>query len=598
LPVDKPLFRAKMKMHGERPNRKCSSSIATGDIAMKQKNRIRLFGSVIAVTMLLAACGSGGGGSDGGGGTTPAAVPNGTFTKTYADSGSFATISGLLSANPARYMLLYRPADIKASGRISSISFLLAGGSGGAVTCPDATVTIGLSSSATLSTTYAANLENGNGVSTTILNAASWTIPNAVPGEYATIELATPFYYNGVDNLVIDISHANACTGSAYISIHGVTTAYNPLVYNQTSNTATSGSGYNFVPDVRFQFSGGDDLAYYGSYGSYIAPFSASTALRHVQMLHPATTIDGSGPITGIGMVVAAPTIGGTYTATIKLGHAVRSALTQTYADNFDHGSPVMVANNVVFTVPANVPAGSTLWMPITGSFTYNGTNNLIVDIDVTGGSAADTEWAYSIIGSRSVYGASGNSTGTVDVGALLTKFRFYGGTMDAMTPGNVTYSLPFTTGSSAKVQSYYDPSMMGSSGTISRIAFRLRNNSVADTYNNVVIVMGHTVASGLTTTFADNMVDAQTVFSGTLTIPAGMKAGDWFEIPLSTAFAYDGKRNLVVQTASDAGTFSNAIVAGTASYYTNRVAWSLDRTLPTGALQPIVLDQRFWYSK
>lgn len=553
-----------------------------------QKMFIRLCVALIVVSGL-AACGGGGGG-----GTVNGGLQSGTFIKTIEPSHTGSFIYPLRTNPYSRDQQLVLASDIKGSGYIGSVSFRLANAVVSPVTCSHLTVKMGHTLLTGLTPTFASNVEQGQGSLATVRNSAPFTVPVGAAGDYFTINFDTPFYYNGVDNLVAEFIGAGGCSSDVPLTYSNMT---NGSLVTVTDGSPTGTQNTTYL-NMKLSFKGGDDLAYYGSYGSYVAPFTSNTALRHAQMLHPAATIDGSGPITGIGMVVAAPTTGGTYTATIKLGHAVRSALTTTYADNFDHGSPVTVANNVVFTVPANIPAGSTLWLPITGSFTYNGTDHLIVDINVTDGSAVVTEWAYTLISGSSVVGASGNSTGAVDAGALHTKFRFYGGTMDAMTPGNATYSLPFTTGSSAKVQSYYDATMMGSGGTINKIAFRLRFDSVADTYNNVAIVMGHTGASGLTTTFADNMVDAQTVFSGTLTIPAGMKAGDWFEIPLSTTFAYDGKRSLVVQTASDAGTFGNSIVAGNAPSYTDRLAWSLDRTLPTGTLQPIVLDQRFWYSK
>jgi hypothetical protein len=36
-------------------------------------------------------------------------------------------------------------------------------------------------------------------------------------------------------------------------------------------------------------------------------------------------------------------------------------------------------------------------------------------------------------------------------------------------------------------------------------------------------------------------------VFNGTFVMPAGLIPGDWIEIPLSTSFTYDGKRNLAI---------------------------------------------------
>ena len=64
-----------------------------------------------------------------------------------------------------------------------------------------------------------------------------------------------------------------------------------------------------------------------------------------------------------------------------------------------------------------------------------------------------------------------------------------------------------------------------------------------------------------LSTTFADNMTDPTTVFTGTLNIPAGFRAGDWVTMPVS-GFTYDPTQNLVVEVAQDGGMVDNSILA------------------------------------
>ena len=52
-------------------------------------------------------------------------------------------------------------------------------------------------------------------------------------------------------------------------------------------------------------------------------------------------------------------------------------------------------------------------------------------------------------------------------------------------------------------------------------------------------------------------------VYNKTFTMPAGLKDGDWIEIPFSAPFTYNGADNLVIQTTtSDSGTAVNYVQA------------------------------------
>ena len=94
-------------------------------------------------------------------------------------------------------------------------------------------------------------------------------------------------------------------------------------------------------------------------------------------------------------------------------------------------------------------------------------------------------------------------------------------------------------------------------------------------------------------------MTGATMVYNGSVSIPAGMKAGDWIEIPLGTAFAYDGISNLVVQIAADNGSASNDLsLYGPSSQFTGyRLAWN-DRTSATGQLANYLASQRLRLTK
>jgi hypothetical protein len=230
----------------------------------------------------------------------------------------------------------------------------------------------------------------------------------------------------------------------------------------------------------------------------------------------------------------------------------------------------------MTFTVPAGMPAGSTLWLPFTGTFTYNGTGNLIVDVDVAGASA-DTPWAFTDIGvAQSLYGASGSSVGATYVASLHTNFRFNGGTMDVnpISMGLFGDSFPFSISSGAR-QWLYFASELGTSGSISKLecrnyGFALISTAQSYTYK---IVMSHLAVSSptLSTTRATNLPSPVTVVDGAVNMPAGLIAGDYFSIPLSTTFSYNGTDNLVIDISGTGTASGFACALSQDAVYTNR---------------------------
>jgi hypothetical protein len=100
-----------------------------------------------------------------------------------------------------------------------------------------------------------------------------------------------------------------------------------------------------------------------------------------------------------------------------------------------------------------------------------------------------------------------------------------------------------------------------------------------------------------LDSTFADNLDDATTVFSGTLSVPAGLLAGDWTEIPLTESFIYNGTDNLVIYTRSDGGTATNNVFTSgpDAILYLNRHSYVWDNTSTTGFINNYLTHQRLW---
>ena len=120
--------------------------------------------------------------------------------------------------------------------------------------------------------------------------------------------------------------------------------------------------------------------------------------------------------------------------------------------------------------------------------------------------------------------------------------------------------------------------------------------DSTADTYNNFRIVMGHTDKTALSTldTFASNLDDATTVYDGAVLIPAGLKGGDWFSIPLSHSFTYNPLKNLVVYLITDMGASGtvNPIHGETnATRYASRFAYATDTTSTSPAAGEDILS-------
>lgn len=357
--------------------------------------------------------------------------------------------------------------------------------------------------------------------------------------------------------------------------------------------------------NLRFTFSGGDAVftAATGTPGIERIPFNNTSLAKKVQLLYTKEEINGFGPIVGVAVPIAYQTSAATFTMTMRLGHSVLTELTPTYNENFS-GTPVTVASDVQFRVPSGMEPGAHVWLPMSsGTFTYNGTDNLIAEIEVSS-STGTVAWQANAGYPRNVRLSSdaGAVAGTPEAVSHGIKFRFKGGSMNVLTGGNSMDHIPFisaatTSAAGTKRQSIYPAALLGTKGGINKVAFRIATDSVPGTYGNVEIVMGHTLASHLSNGFAFNMIDAAIVSNSTLTIPAGMKRGDWIEIPLNTAFAYDGTSNLVVQVASDVGTADNLLVleGWSNAYPDGRLVSESSRTATIGTLSNYQLDQRLW---
>ena len=228
-------------------------------------------------------------------------------------------------------------------------------------------------------------------------------------------------------------------------------------------------------------------------------------------------------------------------TVTLQMGHTTKSDLIGDYTGNYDVDAPTTLMSNATFTVPGGIPAGTYLWLPCSGSFTYNGKNNLILDITVSSLTTTLNQFEYSTFPEMRSFVGIGTSNDSRSV-----KFRFNGGPMSVLPNGSASTASAFFT-TAGGVLNLYRASELGTAGTINSMACRLASVPTATTYSNYRVIIGHSSADTLSATSADNFVSQTTALNGSVTVPAGLAMGDWLEVPLSTPFAYDGKSNLAV---------------------------------------------------
>jgi hypothetical protein len=510
-------------------------------------------------------------------------VAAGTFVKTYVPL-SASSDSNPFRSLDVREQMLYTAAEVGGGGRISAIRFQRAA-PGPEVTCPNVAVRFGHTSLTALTTTFPNNVDSSS--LATALLSGSITIPAGDAGTLFELKLATPYEYDGFSNLVVEIELTAGCSSDCHFTSDVLAPPYKAMAYlaadTDPNTSQINASSTQVGPGrlaTRFVFSGGEDyLAYAGTLASTNnLPLAPTTTGYHVLNVHRAADIAGSGPVTGVAFQLGQTSVAGTYTTTVKMGHhsglpggSVSTVWIQNYAD-----APVTIADNVSFSVPAGRPAGDWIWIPVTeGAFSYNGKDDLVVEVitsTATGG--AQLLRYQSRSGARGVASSTSSpTTETVDNVAFHLGLRFAGG------PVFVTQQ-PWGSGAAPLLgsaigaaggylyQSLYEPHRIGTGGTIDRIGVRIRDNaSTAATIPNMKIYMGETTKSAfaVTDTFASNMDGQTLVYSGRLDVPAGLKFGDWLDIPLQTAFAYDARKNLVVLFNEDAATAANYVFVSTA---------------------------------
>ncbi len=534
---------------------------------MNKKNLLILF--TILSALALGACGGSSGGGGGGGGGP---LATGGFIKTAIMGTGTAYGGHFPDAAPVDFhvMHLYDASQISGSGFINAISFKSNQASTGS-TCNDITIKMGHTSQTPLVNTFITNIEQGKGKLETVLTNAQVIIPAVALDDYFTIQLDTPFNYNGVDNLVVDFIRTGVCSQTIGIQADSGLAAHSLWSINLLSGTGSLDAGLN----MKLHFAGGDNEQTMGGTGSNLSPFGFS--MPRMQSLYLASEINGSGPITGIAYQMNTTSAAGAYTFSLKMGHSTLSTLGLTYADNYSD-TPVTVATNVTVNIPAGIPAGGWVWIPIPdGVFTYNGTDNLIVDIDKTVGTANNNARVATVTGRRAEGSSGALVAANVDSAYYHLKFRFNGSTIGVITDAVSGTSNAFPgngIGGIGGRMNLYRASELGTAAKITSVACRLEAaTSTATTLNNYKVIMCHTLLESIDAIAANNFISQQVVYDMPFNIPAGLVQGDWITVPLTTPFNYNGTDNLVIwmgTTAASGGITHRCELSSTDARFPN----------------------------
>ncbi|HOD16917.1 MAG: hypothetical protein KBC90_17870 [Spirochaetes bacterium] len=509
--------------------------------------------SLSSSNSLLALLGLGGGGA-----------PAGMFTKQF---GTTATSSILLFENDrdGKSQFLYTAAEVNGSGLITTIRLRHVPDVPAEVINQNVTIRMGHTNLTGLSTTWANNVQTGQGSLVTVLDDKTVTIPVGPENSWFDITLDTPFNYNGVDNLVVEIARSTYCTAAIDVTYFQAANARRAwsrgnmpdVAGTPDYNTTTATAADQYQPWMQFVFAGGDN-AIINSGNNNGVPFYSGINKR-IQLLYDKDRINASGSISGVGFILGVLSSGMESTITVRLGHTSLDTLVDTsWNANFNSGNPVTVANAAVFRVPNGAPAGSTIWLPLSKSFNYNGTDNLVVEVTVTA-LTGETNLEMNTSGNLTrLIGTAEAPVSSFDNAQYSIRLRFKGGTADVITNSNGCSSLPFNHEVSGQLQPLYLSSELGIYGRITAMSFRLDNDeSFADSYPDFKIVLGHTDESSqvIGDPYENIMEDPVTVFNGTVSVALGLKEGDWIDIPFSTPFSVVPGKNLLLHILSGAGT-------------------------------------------
>jgi len=317
-----------------------------------------------------------------------------------------------------------------------------------------------------------------------------------------------------------------------------------------------------------------------------------STATRKYMMLYKSSEIEGSGEIKSISFESKGSTSSDTScpNVVLKMGHTSLSELVGTFADNIEEGKGSLktVASIANLTIPAGLVAGDYFSIPLDIPFSYNGKDNLVIEVDRPEEcTAAVVVNASSSVEKGYMYDVDVNATtGSLSSYKIHFNVEFSGGVNTQNVEGVTGNTFPFST-LLKRTQHLYTSSDINGSGPITGIAFQLKNLSVAAEYNATVI-LGHTTLEQFDANnkYADNYKDTPTIVSDNVhfSIPDGLEANDWFWVPLSGSFNYNGTDNLIVDVKVTAASETNQVLSGNSTGSDIRAYGDVENDIPAGA--------------
>jgi len=486
---------------------------------------------------------------------------------------------------------LYTPSEIGGAGYITAIRMRQSVETASPVSCPNVTIKMGHSSLTTLTTAFASNVQTGQGAVQTVLDDRNLTIPSGAIGDWIDIPLSVPFYFNGYDNLVVDIERTTKCSSTVETTFqdttdrraHSIAADATPGVAEYSSTTATLG---RFLPWMQFVFSGGENTVTTTNTNDNSMSLAPGYTGR-TQMIILASDINGDGLITGMALSPNSTTHATDTTVisgmTVRIAHIPSTAITLStdFTANYDGNEPTTVTRDLSYTVPHL--QSSPIWIPFNNSdFIYDGASNLLIDISCTVSAGSYSVDYKDVATDRVAYATDPAATTALDARARAFQpvLRFHGGTLDVISDSTQSSNKIFNTTLSG-IMGLYHASELGTSGTITSVYCRLSDAaSTAASYDRFRLIIGHSSGTRLVTTPADNFIGQHSAVNGTVSVPAGLIAGDWIEIPLAAPFEYNGTDNLVVwmgtYAASGAGVKHGCRLSSAQSQYTENLAYGL----------------------
>lgn len=485
----------------------------------------------------------------------PAPLGAGIFTRTFGhDVGATSALPFGGGIEDFKVQYLYAADELGGSGVVTTLRFRRGSIVLSPITCSGLTIRLGHTFVAALGTSFEANVDASS--LTPVLGSTPVTIPAGAAWGWFDVPLATPFDYDGVVNLVVEVESTAPCSafgvwasdsGRPSMGCFAGATDTDPATSQHSTTNCTLS---DLRPAMKLVFTGGEALVVAGvpsldTVGS--CPLCDPTS--RTQHLLLASEIDGSGPVTGLAFETASTVgAGSTFQVTIRMGHTTRTELGTSFEANYATSTVTPVAERVTFTVPAGTPANRFFWIPLTGAFAFNGRDNLVVEVQTHATSGPLAMQAVLRPGARLLGRGDSAPAGAVDGVAYRMKLRFRGAplTLTTISGSGSPVGLGNDTFAAAVL---YDSTLFGTGGRIEALGLRLSSGTTVATAPQLKIYMGTTQKTVLSPaqTYASNLDGETVVFDGPFPILAGLRRGDWVRIPLRTPFTWSPEKNLSI---------------------------------------------------